>query len=72
MSEIEGHNEVVYVDHGVGGGADSGDVVNADHGARLAVELVDDIGVLLQQVVVVTEEVSAHLIRRSRRRRSHW
>lgn len=61
--DSEGKQDKVATNHHVvGGRGRAGEVVDADHGARFAVELVDDIGRLLQQVVVVPQEVSPHLL----------
>lgn len=56
--------------HGAGGGVGFGEVVDADHAAGVVVELVDDIGALLQEVVVVAKEVGADLERRGGERTS--
>jgi len=45
--------EMVDYHHAADSGVRAGEVVDADHGAGFAVELVHYIGVLLQQVVIV-------------------
>jgi len=45
--------EMVDYHHAADSGVRAGEVVDADHGACFAVELVHYIGVLLQQVVIV-------------------
>lgn len=58
---MRANRKVATNHHVVGSRGRAGEVVDADHGAGFAVELVDDIGGLLQQVVVVPQEVSPHL-----------
>jgi hypothetical protein len=60
-SEGEQKDKVATNHHVVGGRGRAGEVVDADHGASITVELVDYIRGLLQQVVVVSQEVSPHL-----------
>jgi hypothetical protein len=60
-SEVEQKDKVATNHHVVSGRGRAGEVVDADHGACFTVELVDYIGGLLQQVVVVPQEVSPHL-----------
>ena len=54
-SEEPRMNKIEMVDyhHAADSGVRAGEVVDADHGACFAVELVHYIGVLLQQVVIV-------------------